>query len=128
MRRLFKRKIGILMFILGASSAFSQMASAYTVYLLANNYYAIVCTDGQIFSYSGGPSGVGIVAPALCEGHGGIAGGSGGVMTATKASPAIARVAKSCLRGSGRKIDKSTTQCKTKIRVNRIEMARSSKG
>jgi hypothetical protein len=119
-----KTKLGSLVILLGMSGAFAPVASAYTVYLLKQNYYAIVCADGQIFSYSGSAGGVGIVAPSLCEGHGGIAGGSGGGLTTVKATKAVSSAARSCR--AGKKVDSATIQCPTRIRVNRIEMARSS--
>lgn len=115
-----KAKLSALTMVIGFGAFMAPAASAYTVYTLANNYYAIVCTDGQIFSYSGSAGGVGIVAPALCEGHGGIAGGNGGGPTPVKATAELERTAKSCV--GGKKIDAKTTQCKTRIRVNRIEM------
>ena len=113
-------KLSALTMVISFGAFMAPVASAYTVYNLANNYYAIVCTDGQIFSYSGGAGGVGIVAPALCEGHGGLAGGNGGGPTPVAASAEIERIAKSCV--GGKKIDTKTTQCTTRIRVNRIEM------
>lgn len=117
-----KAKLTALTLLAAASSVlFAPAASAYTVYTLANNYYAIVCTDGQIFSYSGGPGGIGIVAPALCEGHGGIAGGNGGGVTTVPATAELQRTASSCA-STGKKLDATTTRCRTKIRVNRIEM------
>jgi hypothetical protein len=123
----FKKQFMALLLTLSVTALLAPAASAYTVYLLKKDYYAIVCADGQIFSYSGGPAGIGTVGPALCNGHGGIAGGSGGGLTPIKAPANIMRAASSC-RGAGNKvIDKQTTQCKTKIRVNRIEMARSVK-
>lgn len=115
-----KTKLSALTMVIGLGTLMAPAASAYTVYTLANNYYAIVCTDGQIFSYSGGPGGIGIVAPSLCEGHGGLAGGNGGGPTPVKATAELERTAKSCV--GGKKIDANTTQCKTRIRVNRIEM------
>lgn len=54
--------------ILGASSP----AFAWVSYQLGDNYYAIRCNDGTLHSYSGGAGGLGIVGPALCEGHGGL--------------------------------------------------------
>lgn len=117
----FKASLATLTLITGISALFAPAASAYTVYTLANNYYAIVCTDGQIFSYSGGPSGIGIVAPSLCEGHGGLAGGNGGGLTTAPATAELQRSLQSCAT-SGKKINAVTTQCKTNIRVNRIEM------
>jgi len=118
-------RIGSFILLLGVSGVFAPVASAYTVYLLKQNYYAIVCADGQIFSYSGGASGVGIVAPSLCEGHGGIAGGSGGGLIAVKATAAVSKASNSCR--TGKKVSSSTTQCPTRFKVNRIDMARSSK-
>ena len=115
--------MGFLVLAFGITGVFSPVASAYTVYQLKQNYYAIVCADGQIFSYSGSASGIGIVAPSLCEGHGGIAGGSGGRPTATKATKMILNAARSCK--AGKKITANTVQCPTRIKVNRIEMARS---
>ena len=117
------KKIGFLILALGITGVFAPIASAYTVYQLKQNYYAIVCADGQIFSYSGSASGIGIVAPSLCEGHGGIAGGSGGGPTATKATKMIVNAARSCK--TGKKVSANTMQCPTRIKVNRIEIARS---
>ena len=60
--------------VAAAATVFAATPSwAYTVYKLKKDYYAIVCEDGTIHSYSGGPGGIGIVGAALCEGHGGIA-------------------------------------------------------
>ena len=115
-----KTKLAALALVVSVGGLFAPLASAYTVYTLANNYYAIVCADGQIFSYSGGPGGIGIVAPALCEGHGGIAGGNGGGATAVPASAELRTATQSCA-SSGKKIDAQTTACATRFRVNRIE-------
>lgn len=117
-----KAQLTTLALIASIGGLFSPVASAYTVYTLANNYYAIVCTDGQIFSYSGGPSGIGIVAPSLCEGHGGIAGGNGGGLTALPATAEVSSATQSCVGTGGRKVNAETTACSTRIRVNRIEM------
>jgi len=117
-----KTQLTTLALIASIGGLFAPVASAYTVYTLANNYYAIVCTDGQIFSYSGGAGGIGIVAPALCEGHGGIAGGNGGGVTTAPATAELTSAAQSCAGSAGKKIDEKTTACSTRIRVNRIEM------
>ncbi|PCK05862.1 MAG: hypothetical protein COA42_17810 [Alteromonadaceae bacterium] len=119
-----KTTLATLSLVAGISALFAPAASAYTVYSLAKDYYAIVCADGQIFSYSGGAGGIGIVGPALCEGHGGMAGGNGGGPTAAPATAELKRSMQNCARG-GKKIDAVTTKCRTKIRVNRIDMSSS---
>jgi hypothetical protein len=86
-------------------------ASAYTVYKLEDQLYAIICADGQIFSYSGGPGGIGIVGEALCDGHGGIVGGGGGGIDALPADPQLARSVESCQRGRGEKVKRNVTKC-----------------
>jgi|GEM_PF-2260531 len=123
-----KQKLGIRhtavsVALLFASAVITPLASAYTVYSLAENYYAIVCTDGQIFSYSGGPSGIGIVAPALCEGHGGIAGGPGGGVNVSAAPAELSQSVSTCQNGAGKTIDAHTTQCHRRIKVNRLSMS-----
>ncbi|MFT5084169.1 MAG: hypothetical protein ACI9Y1_002222 [Lentisphaeria bacterium] len=124
-----KTRINAAILILGASFLCAQAASAYTVYKLKENYYAIVCADGQIFSYSGGVGGIGIVGGALCEGHGGIAGGSGGGLTLRKASSGVAVAVQSCQGAGGRKIDNKTTQCKARYTAkNRNTMRTTSSG
>jgi len=55
--------------------ALSAPAMAWKAYHLEGNQYAILCADGAIFTYSGSGSGLSISGDALCEGHGGIAGG-----------------------------------------------------
>lgn len=85
-------------------------ASAYTVYKLEDNLYAIICQDGQIFSYGGGPGGIGIVGEALCDGHGGIVGG-GGDIDVLPADRQLARSVESCQRGRGEKVERNATKC-----------------
>jgi hypothetical protein len=58
--------------------AITAPAMAWKAYHLEGNQYAILCADGAIFTYSGSGSGLSISGNALCEGHGGIAGGGGG--------------------------------------------------
>jgi hypothetical protein len=64
--------------------AISAPAMAWKAYHLEGNQYAILCTDGAIFTYSGSGSGLSISGDALCEGHGGIAGGGGNGPTAQR--------------------------------------------
>jgi len=55
------------------SVGFSSVVRAADIYLLQVGLYAIICEDGQIFSYQGSEGGLDVVVPALCEGHGGVA-------------------------------------------------------
>ncbi len=66
----------------------SGLARAADVYQLQVGLYAVICEDGQIFSYSGGEDGLDIVVPALCDGHGGVANPGGGGAAAADASVA----------------------------------------
>jgi hypothetical protein len=68
-------------------------AKAADVYHLEDNLYAIICVDGQIFSYQGSEDGLTIVVPALCEGHGGVANPGGGGVGANVAEAATGRPA-----------------------------------
>ena len=81
---------------LAAIVAFGLAAPAFAwkAYHLEGNTYTILCADGTIHSYTGSGSGISISGDALCEGHGGIAGGGGGPVggiqqaTPVKAKPA----------------------------------------
>lgn len=108
--------------LLFAATLYTQSATAYTVYQLDQDYYAIVCEDGQIFSYSGGSGGLSIVGPALCEGHGGIAGGGGGGIDVAAAPAQLKRAMNSCK--GGKQVARNTTACKARVRPNRWETAR----
>jgi len=63
--------------LLAATGIFAITAPAFAwkAYHLEGDKYAILCADGAIFTYSGSGSGLSISGDALCEGHGGIAGG-----------------------------------------------------
>jgi len=52
----------------------SGQAMAWEAYRLYEEKWAIECEDGTIHSYSGGSEGLSEVGPALCQGHGGVAG------------------------------------------------------
>jgi hypothetical protein len=74
--------------LIAATGFFAIMAPAFAwkAYHLEGSQYAILCDDGAIFTYSGSGSGLSISGNALCEGHGGIAGGggpTGGIQQAT---------------------------------------------
>lgn len=81
-------KFGISLLFLGVS----MTTYAAKIYELEPELYAIICEDGQIFSYQGSAGGLDIVVPELCEGHGGIAGngGSGSAVGNATAGAAIA--------------------------------------
>ncbi len=117
-----KNKLAQFALILTITGLCAPFASAYTVYQLKQDYYAIVCADGQIFSYSGGPGGIGIVGEALCEGHGGIAGGNGGGLNVAAAPADVSTAMQSCVEGRAKKVNANSMACPTRIRVNRIEM------
>ncbi|MCL7931224.1 hypothetical protein [Halomonas llamarensis] len=92
------------------TSLMISSASAYTVYKLEDGLYAIICQDGTINSYSGGPGGIGIVGEALCEGHGGVVGGGGGI-DVLPADRQLARSVESCQRGRGEKVQRNAVKC-----------------
>lgn len=92
------------------TSLMISSASAYTVYKLEDGLYAIICQDGTINSYSGGPGGIGIVGEALCEGHGGVVGGGGGI-DVLPADRQLARSVESCQRGRGEKVQRNVVKC-----------------
>lgn len=111
MKILFSRqRIPALVLGLAFTALSINSASAYTVYKLEDQLYAIICADGQIFSYGGGPGGIGIVGEALCEGHGGIAGGGGGI-DVLPADRQLARNVERCQRGRGEKVERNATKC-----------------
>lgn len=85
-------------------------ASAYTVYKLEEGLYAIICQDGTINSYSGGPGGIGIVGEALCDGHGGVVGGGGGI-DVLPADRQLARSVERCQQGRGEQVQRNATKC-----------------
>ncbi|MGM0982764.1 MAG: hypothetical protein ACQEXG_04965 [Pseudomonadota bacterium] len=102
-------------------------ASAYTVYKLEDRLYAIICADGQIFSYGGGPGGIGIVGEALCEGHGGIVGGGGGI-DVLPADRQLARSVQQCERGRGEKVERNAVKCIDKASPKLLRQAESAGG
>jgi hypothetical protein len=59
-------------------AASATPALSWKAYELESGLYAIRCADNTLHSYSGSASGLSTVGPALCEGHGGIAGPGGG--------------------------------------------------
>jgi hypothetical protein len=72
------------------SLGLASVVRAADIYLLQVGLYAIICEDGQIFSYQGSQDGLDIVVPALCEGHGGVANPGGGGVDVGVAGPATA--------------------------------------
>lgn len=64
--------------VAGIAAALPVPALAWKAYHLEGNLWAIRCNDNTLWSYSGSSAGLGTVGPALCDGHGGIAGGGGG--------------------------------------------------
>ncbi|MDZ7851233.1 MAG: hypothetical protein U5L98_00925 [Halomonas sp.] len=102
-------------------------ASAYTVYKLEEGLYAIICQDGTINSYSGGPGGIGIVGEALCEGHGGVVGGGGGI-DVLPADRQLARSVESCQRGRGEKVQRNAIKCIDKASPKLMRQAKSGGG
>lgn len=112
-----KTHVSALVLLFAVTGLMAQAVFAYKTYLLEENYYAIVCTDGQIFSYSGSSSGLSTVGPALCEGHGGIVAGGGGGVTATKAPRDVVNAMKSCKGGKGKRVSSTAIQCPGKVRA-----------
>lgn len=98
-------------------------ASAYTVYKLEDRLYAIICADGQIFSYSGGAGGIGIVGEALCDGHGGIVGGGGGI-DVLPADRQLARSVQQCQQGRGEKVERNAVKCVDKASPQLLRQAK----
>ena len=117
-----KKALGTLALTIGVGTLTAPSAMAYTVYQLEEDYYAIVCTDGQIFSYSGSAGGLSTVGPALCEGHGGIAGGNGGGPQVERAPANVKQMGNRC-RQSGRELRGGVSQCPGKVRVQRTAPA-----
>jgi len=52
----------------------SGQVMAWEAHKVGEKKYAIECEDGTMHSYSGSSEGLSEVGPALCEGHGGVAG------------------------------------------------------
>ncbi len=115
---LINRGLGALALILGLGAVTAPSAMAYKVYQLEDKYYAIVCADGQIFSYSGGAGGLSTVGPALCETHGGVAGGGEGRPQVERAPADVARIGQRCDK-AGRDVRDGVKQCPGKVRVRR---------
>ncbi len=113
-----KRRLGALALMLGLGAVAAPSAMAYKVYQLEDKYYAIVCADGQIFSYSGGAGGLSTVGPALCEKHGGLAGGGDGRPQLERAPADVARIGKRCEK-AGQDVRDGVKQCPGKVRVRR---------
>lgn len=109
-----KNRLAAAAITLVASALTIPAASAYTVYQLEPGLYAIVCQDGTINSYSGGPEGIGIVGPALCEGHGGIAGGGDDGINVLPADRQLARSVESCQQGRGEQVRRNVMRCADK--------------
>lgn len=117
--RPFKLHLGALALMLSLGAVTAPSAMAYKVYQLEDKYYAIVCADGQIFSYSGGAGGLSTVGPALCEKHGGVAGGGGDGRPQVERAPAdVAQIGKRCEQ-AGRDVREGVKQCPGKVRVRR---------
>ncbi|MCG6659095.1 hypothetical protein HOP52_15150 [Halomonas campisalis] len=113
---------------LAATALTIPAASAYTVYKLEENLYAIICQDGAIFSYSGGPGGIGIVGEALCENHGGVVGDGGGGIDVLPADRQLARSVESCQRGRGEQVRRNVTKCADKASPALLRQARGGGG
>lgn len=64
----------------------SGQVMAWEAHKVGEKKYAIECEDGTMHSYSGSSEGLSVVGPALCEGHGGVAGPNGGA-TPVQAEP-----------------------------------------
>lgn len=123
-----KARLAAAAITLAASSLTISSASAYTVYQLEPGLYAIICQDGHIFSYSGGPEGIGIVGEALCEGHGGVVGGGGGGIDVLPADRQLARSVESCQRGRGEQVERNVMRCADKASPRLLRQARGGGG
>ncbi len=128
MKTIFTRtRLAAAAITLAATALTIPAASAYTVYKLEDGLYAIICQDGTINSYSGGPGGIGIVGEALCDGHGGIVGGGGGI-DVLPADRQLARSVESCQRGRGEKVQRNATKCIDKASPKLLRQAESGGG